>query len=313
MELSHHSIPCSAVSGHDLLVTGAGGFVGRWLTERAALAGLTVRTSNGDLRDPAVAQRVVRDAAPSAVIHAAAAAGRRDERGMWQCLADDIAMAGSLLRAIADHAPRAAVLIPGSAAQYGMGMDRPLREDDPTKPVSGYGAVKCVLEQAVLAEPLRAGVRVIWARSFNHVGPRQGLDAPLPQWARQIAAAERTQGGTLRTGRLDVVRDFLDVRDVSDAYIALVRTPEADGVINICSGEATPLRAVVDMLLAEARTQISLAHDPTLERRQDPREVVGDPSRLHELTGWSPSFSLADSIRDLLAEWRALLSTSVPA
>jgi GDP-4-dehydro-6-deoxy-D-mannose reductase len=301
------------VSGHDLLVTGTSGFVGRWVVERAGLAGLSVRAAEGDLRDPAVAERVVRDAAPSAVIHAAAAAGRRDEYGMWRCLADDIAMAGSLLRAVADHAPGAAVLMPGSAAQYGLGMDRPLREDDPTTPVSGYGAVKCVLEQAVLAKPLRAGVRVIWARSFNHVGPRQGLDAPLPQWARQIAAAERAHHGTLRAGRLDVVRDFLDVRDVSDAYIALVRAPDASGPVNVCSGEPTPLRTVVEMLLAEAKTEIVLVHDPALERRQDPPEVVGDPSRLRALTGWSPALSLADSIRDLLREWRATVATSVPA
>jgi GDP-4-dehydro-6-deoxy-D-mannose reductase len=301
------------VSGHDLLVTGSTGFVGRWVSERAALAGLTVRAATGDLRDPKVAERVVRQAAPSAIIHAAAAAGRGDERAVWCSLADDIAMAGSLLRAVADHAPSAPVLIPGSAAQYGMGKDRPLCEDDRTLPVSAYGAAKCVLERAVLAEPLRGGTRVIWTRSFNHVGPRQGLDAPAAQWARQIAVAERAGGGVLRTGRLDVVRDFLDVRDVTDAYIALVRSPMASGVVNVCSGTATPLGVLAERLVGAADVQISLTRDPLLERSLDPSEVVGDPAKLRELTGWAPRIDLADSLRDLLAEWRATVDTSVPA
>jgi len=301
------------VSSHNLLVTGTKGFVGRWVSERAAVAGLRVHAAAGDLRDPALAAQAVKETAPVAVIHAAAAAGRGDERAAWRALADDIAMAGSLLRAVAEHAPNAPVLIPGSAAQYGMGLDRPLREDDPTVPISPYGAAKCVLERAVLAEPLRAGTRVIWTRSFNHVGPRQGLDAPAAQWARQIAAAERTGGGVLRTGRLDVVRDFLDVRDVTDAYIALVLTPEAAGVVNVCSGVAIPLTALAQQLVQASDVPISLAYDPALERPIDPPEVVGDPSRLRELTGWKPNCALTDSIRDLLDEWRTALASSVPA
>jgi GDP-4-dehydro-6-deoxy-D-mannose reductase len=292
------------VTGHDLLVTGTSGFVGRWVSERALGAGLSVGAASGDLRDPAVADREVSGAAPAAVIHAAAAAGRGDERAVWQALADDVAMAGALLRAIREHAPDAPVLIPGSAAQYGMGTSRRLREDDPTVPVSGYGSAKCVLEEAVLAEPLRAGTRVIWTRSFNHLGPRQGTDAPAAQWARQVVQAERAGGGVLRTGNLDVVRDFLDVRDVADAYIALVRTPDAAGVVNVCSGEATRLGELAQLFVQAARVEVTLTHDPGLQRPLDPPQVVGDPGRLHDLTGWSPRIELAESVRDLLAEVR---------
>jgi GDP-4-dehydro-6-deoxy-D-mannose reductase len=301
------------VSGNDLLVTGANGFVGRWVSDRAARAGLSVHGATGDLRDPAIAGRLVKDIGPAAVIHAAAAPRQSGERSVWLSLADDIAMAGNVLRAVADHAPDAPVLIPGSAAQYGMGMDRALREDDPTVPVSAYGAAKCVLEQAVLTAPLRGGVRVIWARSFNHVGPGQGLDAPVAQWAHQIVDAERVGGGLLRTGRLDVIRDFLDVREVTDAYIALVRMPGAAGVVNVCSGVATPLSALAQAMIDAAHVPMSLTRDPGLERALDPPQVVGDPTRLRELTGWTPSIDVADSVRDLLAECRAAVGASVTA
>jgi GDP-4-dehydro-6-deoxy-D-mannose reductase len=286
---------------NDLLVTGAGGFVGAWVMERAGQAGLRASAVTGDLRDPAVAERAVADCDPAAVIHAAAAPR---EGSPWVALGTDLTMAGNVVAAVAERAPRAPVLIPGSAAQYGMGAPGRLAEDDATAPVSPYGVAKCLLEQAVLAEPLRRGVRVIWARSFNLIGPRQKANAPAGQWARQVVAAEKAGGGVLRTGSLDVVRDFLDVRDVADAYIALVRAPGASGVVNVCSGQAMPLRALAEAMAAAACVPVTLSLDPELERHVDPPVVVGDPTRLHALTAWAPRCELLSSVRDMLDECR---------
>ncbi len=278
--------------------------------ERAGQAGLRVCAASGDLRDPLVAERVVTDARPAAVIHAAAAP--RDA-SPWVSLGTDVMLAGNVVAAVARLAPDAPVLIPGSAAQYGMGSPDRLAEDDPTVPVSAYGAAKSVLEQAVLAEPLRSGVRIIWARSFNLIGPRQKPDAPAGQWARQIVAAEKAGGGVLRTGRLDVVRDFLDVRDVVDAYIALAREPGADGIVNVCSGVATPLRTLAQMMIDAASVPISISVHPDLQRRVDPPVVVGDPTRLRAITGWRPQMELVDSVRDMLEECRrGAVAASVP-
>ena len=84
---------------------------------------------------------------PAAVVHLAAAPRGGDDP--WLALADDLAMAGAVLRAVGRRAPQAPVLFAGSAAQYGMGARRLLTETDPTVPVSAYGAAKCVLERAV--------------------------------------------------------------------------------------------------------------------------------------------------------------------
>src|SRR4051794_14523536 len=205
------------MAGCDLLLTGAGGFVGRHLGERARGRGLAVHAAEGELGDAARVDALVARLRPAAAVHLASARTRA-AGGAWAWLAGDVALTGALLGAFARHAPGSSVLIPGSAAQYGMGANRPLREDDPLPPGSAYGAIKCVLETAATAAALCGEVRVIWARSFNHVGPGQRPDAPLAAWASRLAAAERAGGGVLRTGRLDVVRDFLDVRDVADAY-----------------------------------------------------------------------------------------------
>jgi GDP-4-dehydro-6-deoxy-D-mannose reductase len=305
-ELTSGPASLASVSACDLLVTGAKGFVGRHLVEHAASVGLLVQAADWDLRDaPKTAERVAR-IAPRAVAHLAAA---QRIGSPWEWLCDDLRMAGSLLAAMGRHAPLAPLLVAGSAAQYGMGAARALREDDPTEPVSAYGAAKCTLERAVTSPALRCGVRVIWARSFNHVGPGQGADAPAGQWARQVALAEQAGAGELRTGALDVVRDFLDVRDVAAAYLALLRS-DAEGVVNVASGAATGLRELVDLLLERSTVALTAVVDPALRRGVDPPYVVGDPARLRALTAWRPRISLARSVGDLLDECRGELAAS---
>jgi GDP-4-dehydro-6-deoxy-D-mannose reductase len=297
------------VAGLDVLVTGADGFVGRHVLERGRLSGLTVRPSEGDLREASVADELVGAAAPRAVVHLAAAPRGGDDP--WLALADDLAMAGAVLRAVGLHAPGAPVLFPGSAAQYGLGEPRRLTEDDPTAPVSAYGASKCILEQAVTG-PLRGGVRVIVARSFNLIGPGQKTDAPAAQWARQAAAAEGNGDGTLRTGNLEIVRDYLDVRDIADAYLALVRSP-AEGIVNVCSGVPVPMRRVAELVVERSTVPLSIEHDPALARGVDPPFIVGDPTRLHDLTGWSPQLALDQSIADLLDACRRDVVANSPS
>jgi GDP-4-dehydro-6-deoxy-D-mannose reductase len=266
-------------------VTGAGGFVGRHVIDRGAARGFDVVAV--DLRGDTNALT-----SAAGVIHLASA--RREARGIDLLIAD-LELARGVLRAVGDDVP---VLVPGSAAEYGMGAPGPLSETAPLAPLSVYGAAKAAMELALTTPP-----RVIWTRSFNHIGPGQGEDAPVGSWARQVVAAERAGGGRVTTGNLDPVRDFLDVRDVADAYLDLVAagTP---GIVNVGSGRAVPLREVAGHLIDQATVPIELHHDPTLMRGQDPPHVVADVTRLRDLTGFEPRFDLDTSIRDALVELR---------
>jgi GDP-4-dehydro-6-deoxy-D-mannose reductase len=291
------------VSTARLLVTGVGGFVGRHLKARAVHAGWDVRVVDGDLTAEGIADRAVADARPVAVVHLAAPSGHT-ALNPWNALTVEVAMLGQLLRAVKDRAPEATLLAVGSAAQYGAGLDRALTEQDPTEPLSAYGARKSVLERAFMSSSLTVGVRTVWCRSFNHAGPGQGADAPVGSWARQLVAADRAGGGTIRTGRLTVVRDILDVRDIADAYLALVVVPGIEGVVNVCSGRPIGLSRVAELIRNEASSPVALEHDPALERAVDPPYIVGNPQRLRRLTGWEPRIALEQTIRDAVAAER---------
>lgn len=296
----------------ELLITGARGFVGRHVVALARERGLLVVEAEGDLRDADRVEALLAKTRPSAVIHLAST-WRRQAADPWRATIDDLAMTGAVVRAVARAAPDAPVLTAGSAAQYGMGATHPLAESAPLVAVSAYGAAKTAIERLVLAAPLAGDVRVIWARSFNHVGPGQGLNAPVPDWAAQIAAAERAGGGSVRAGRLDVVRDLLDVRDAAAAYLALVLEPETRGPVNVCSGRPVALSDVMGLLRGAATVAIEVEHAPELMRATDPPFVVGDPARLMALTGWSPTIPLADSVRDVLAEHRRAIDPATTA
>ncbi len=283
------------------MITGASGFVGGHVLARASQRGTRAIAAVGDLRDAQAAREAISTHRPAAIIHLAS--GRRRTPDAWSLLGDELRMLSNLLSAVAELAPSAPVLIPGSASQYGMAAGVPLPESASTVPVNDYGAVKCVLERAALLAPLARGVRVIWARSFNLIGPGQGLDAPVPSWARQIVEAESRGGGSVRTGDLEIVRDFCDVRDVSDAYLALLNS-DAEGPVNVGSGRPVALREVVDTLVAAARVPIAVEVDERLRRPQDPPFVVADIAHLRELTGWEPRLSVGESLADVLDSWR---------
>jgi len=290
------------MQGGRILLTGAAGFVGRHVASRARLQGFTVLPFTGDLRDLRAVRAGVARAAPDAVVHLAA---RKPAAGShpWGLLSDEIAMAGNLFRALDESAPEAAVLIAGSAAQYGLGLSAPLLESAELRPASAYGAIKTVLETACVTGALRARRRVIWARSFNCLGPGQQPGAPAADLARQVARAEAVGGGVIRTGNLDVVRDFLDVRDVADAYLALLES-DLDGVVNVGSGNATRLEDLARLFISRAGVSATLERDPALARTSDPPYIVANIERLKAATEWRPSWALEGSVDAMLQDAR---------
>ena len=148
---------------------------------------------------------------------------------------------------------------------------------------------------------------MIVARAFNHTGPGQDTRFVLPAFAAQIAAIEAGQvAPKLMVGNLDAQRDFLDVRDVCDAYLALLRgaKPGCRETVNVASGKAHR----VGDLLAQMQTLSTAAFDivPDPERMR-PSEIacsVGSPAKLVGKTGWAPKVSLATTLRDVLDDQR---------
>jgi GDP-4-dehydro-6-deoxy-D-mannose reductase len=242
---------------------------------------------------------------PAAIYHLAAqssaAASFADPRGV---VLGNLAGTLSLLEAVRalPAAARPVVVVAGSAEEYGAAAgEQPCREDDPVQPTSPY-AVSKAAQTLLCRQYHRAwGLPVVVARAFSHTGPGQDTRFVFPSFAAQIAAAERGERAPeLAVGNLTAQRDFLDVRDVVAAYLALRERGRPGEVYNICCGRALTIRDGLEILLAAARLPLAVRQDPERMRPADVPRLVGDPAKLRRETGWEPAREFARTLRELL-------------
>ena len=310
------------------LVTGAAGFVGQWLC-RALLAdgwdvvgaGITavpvagilseeekrsITWSLADVRQQGDMARAFDQSKPDAVFHLAGVSSIPDAQGD-PAVAYDINVLGAVRLLHEARVRRRAgeidpvLLVIGSGAQYGRALEqRPLRENDAQRPMSVYAASKAAQEVVALEAARSDGVRVVATRSFNHSGPGQPDEFLLPALVHRVLAIRDGTDKVLRIGNADTVRDFLHVRDVVRAYLALVESGVAGEVYNVCSGEGTRTRDLAKRVLAAAGVNAAIVVEAALVRQVEVPWLVGDPAKIRSATGWAPTLSSNDIIDDLI-------------
>ena len=198
------------------------------------------------------------------------------------------------------------VVVTSSATVYAPS-DRALKETDTVRPNSPYGTSKLAQEMTVRRAWEDHGIPGVIARSFNHVGPRQSPSFVAPALARQIAEIEAgKRPPTLTMGNIESRRDVMDVRDTVRAYHAMMQSGKAGETYNVCSGKPIAVRSLVELFVKKSRVKVEIVQDPALFRPNDTPLILGDLSRLHADTGWSPQVPLEKTVDDLLAYWRSL-------
>jgi nucleoside-diphosphate-sugar epimerase len=185
----------------------------------------------------------------------------------------------------------------GSAAELGPVpvQSLPVGEDYPCRPRDPYGLSKWLATSAGLAAspPLEVAI----ARVFNPVGP--GL--PTSQALGRFAQALATGSGPIRltVGDLDARRDFIDVRDVARAVIALVRDGHPGRVYHVGSGRSQRVGDGLDWLISASGREVRVEVDPGRLRSPGPADSRADIRRIAEEVGWSSEISWEASLRDL--------------
>lgn len=297
------------------LVLGADGFVGRHLVEHLRDAGDSPVEAVGpsgrpgpkqipvDIRDAERVASVIRDVEPDAIYHLAAVAYAPDAAADL-CTAVDITVRGTaaVLQAAAGLRRSPIVLVTGSSEVYGDPQVERIGEDEPLRPVTVYGATKVAQEMVALTFGATHDIPVIATRSFNHIGRGQRDSFVVPSFARQLRQLRSAAAPVIRVGNLGSMRDFSDVRDVVRAYRLLVNGSHAGVPVNVASGVGVSIGDILNALIDLSGVEASIEVDSTRVRRSDAPRVVGDPSRLHAMTGWTPAYSLAQTLADIWAD-----------
>jgi GDP-4-dehydro-6-deoxy-D-mannose reductase len=303
-----------------VLVTGANGFVGRHLCTALEARGHTVvavgHSRQGgdvlplDLQDALNVRGIVDIASPDAVAHLAA------QSFVPASFADpwythDVNAGGTLrlleaLRAwCAENGSNPRVLVAGSADVYGAQPPDayPLVETAPLHPANPYAASKVAAEAYGLAAAAAYRMDVVVTRAFNHIGPGQDGRFVVASFALQLARIAAGAEPLLRVGNLETQRDFLDVRDVAGAYVALLEGGGSAGeVYNVAGGRAVAIKEILRQLVTIARVGVEIRDDPERQRPSDIPRMVGDARKLRAATGWEPAIPLPAALRAVYAD-----------
>ena len=296
------------------LVTGGGGFSGRWLLDVLRARGQDPVAPDRDrleLLDAAAVREAVRAARPLAVYHLAALASVPES---WQdpgtTLLENVETTLNVLEAVREEAPSAVVVVAGSGEVYGAPSSLPVEESAPLRPQNPYAVSKAACDLLAGQYADAHGLHVIRTRSFNQAGPGQSDLYVLGTLTRQVAEAEAAgaAAATIRLGNIDSRRDFIDVRDVARAYSDLVDARAPAGTYNLCSGRAVSVRDLLELLTRAARVEIRHEVDPARVRAHDVPEIRGSAERIRAATGWAPKIPLEKTVADALESWRERLA-----
>lgn len=296
---------------HRALVTGASGFIGRHLVRTLGRRGIEVYTIGRQLRldgrhivlggddwNAGTLAGILRTVDPDCVFHLAGTAVGPGE----ELTRINLGMTEALLDGLASVHSRPVLVIAGSAAEYGSAIrdGEPIEESTPCAPCSEYGMSKYAQTHAALRYADNTGHPVLVARIFNALGPDMPSHLAIGDFAKQLASMPRG-GGTLRVGNLDVRRDMIDVEHVATLLCRLADHPAARGIVNVCSGQAPILRALVEMMIVDFGEPVRVELDRARFREKELATIVGSTKLLSDL-GCAPPKTDFPALMSRIAE-----------
>jgi GDP-mannose 4,6-dehydratase len=274
-------------------------------------AGDRVSLVQGDLGDGQSMQRAIDIARPDYVFHLAAQSYPRVSfDAPVETLDPNVNGTARLLEAIRRRQDLSPVVHVCSSSEVFGRVPReklPIDESCSFHPASPYAISKVGTDLLGRYYGEAYGIKTVTTRMFTHTGPRRGDVFAESTFAKQIAMIEAGHlPPVVKTGNLDSLRTWADVRDAVRAYHLLVTVnPIAGEVYNIGGTYSCSVGDVLQTLLSFSTKQgIAIETDPERLRPIDADLQVPDTTKFRTHTGWSPQIPFEQTMRDLLDYWR---------
>lgn len=293
-----------------ILVTGANGFVGRYLVEECLRCGWDVirqdaspgqNTHCFDICDSDSLRVLLRDHRPDACIHLAAISYVPDGATMAKkmCSVNIMGTVG-LLEAFRTELPSAKILVVSSANIY---QTVALEGNSDSKVHFGsanvYSITKLAADLIALNYATEHDMDTITVRPVNHIGPGQSDRFVVASFVRQLKAIARgCAEDEIRVGNLASRRDFLDVRDVVRGYRLLLEKGHSGRHYDLASGNLVTIEDLLSELCRIAGVVPRIVPDPELYRPTDSSPSL-DSNSMRRDTGWKAGVDLKTTLKDM--------------
>lgn len=309
----------------NVLVTGAGGFIGSHLVEHLIRNGYSVKAlceynsfgtwgwletvsdevkrdlnvMLGDVRDPFGMREAVKGC--DAVVHLAALIAIPYSYHSPEAYVEtNVRGTLNLLQAARDLGVER-FLHTSTSEVYGTAQYVPIDEKHPQVGQSPYSATKIGADQMAESFYRSFQLPVTIVRPFNAYGPRQSARAVIPTVITQLAAGKKR----LQMGALKPTRDFTFVADTARGFEkALSADAKIVGqTLNLASGFEISIESMIQETARLMGVDVELEAD---EQRMRPENsevfrLFGDNTKARELLGWKPEYGQLEGFRKGLA------------
>jgi nucleoside-diphosphate-sugar epimerase len=293
-----------------ILVTGAGGFVGRSALPLLGELGYEVHAISSqvltrresavhwhavDLLDGGQVSDLLGRIKPTHLLHLA----WYTEPGKYWTAPENLKWLAAGMTLLTSFAANGGerVVAAGTCAEYQWDEEICSEKTTALRPATLYGTCKHSLQLVLASYTQQVGLNSAWGRLFFPYGPHERPERFIPS---VICSLLENRIAECSLG--DQQRDFIFVEDAAAAFVALLES-NANGPVNIASGQAVALKDVARKIgeMLGRPELIQLGAVPPVPN--DPQLLVADVRRLREEVGWAPRVDLDQGLARTLEWW----------
>lgn len=211
----------------------------------------------------------------------------------------------NIVQCISDFQSDCRLMFCSTSEVYGNGIEegQKINESFVLEPSNPYGVSKLSSDLYIQERISNGYIKGFVTRAFSHTGPRRGKNFSISSDAYQLACIQKhKKTNILKIGNLDSIRVVVDVRDIVNAYYLLMIN-EASGVFNVCGDTPRKMGDYTGILETFVDTPVTRMICPNLYRPIDIHFQDGDCSKLKGLTGWRPTYSIENTMKNLFDYW----------